>query len=137
MVGLSGSGSDFRVKFLPIEFLVRVTIEVFFLVGSGSGFGFRVSSFFVFLCVCLVLCVFYFFCFSFLSPALVLQFVEIMSLWRTQLSSFLSGFAVASMASMLLLRNDVWTSHRVLSDQTASFESRIKSLEERISGGAA
>eukprot|EP00850_Spirogloea_muscicola_P024186 SM000468S16947 [mRNA] locus=s468:11731:12107:- [translate_table: standard] len=56
-----------------------------------------------------------------------------MSLLRVRLGAFLSGFALAAGASVLLLQRDLWASHRALAHAaetgTSSVTARLDRLE--------
>lgn len=59
-----------------------------------------------------------------------------MSLFRVRLSSFLAGAAIVGGFAVYQLRQDVWSSHKILMDQAkggcADLEGRVAALEQKL-----
>jgi len=47
----------------------------------------------------------------------------------TRITSFAFGFACASGISMYKLKEDIWSSHKILAEQCADTEARLSKLE--------
>ena len=51
----------------------------------------------------------------------------------TRITSFAFGFACASGISMYKLKEEIWSSHKILADQSATTEARLSKLEMTVS----
>ena len=50
-------------------------------------------------------------------------------MFTTRVTSFALGFACASGISMYKLKEEIWSSHKILADQCANTEARLSKLE--------